>query len=107
MGKERGRMQTKTWAMVYMEQQVHEDSIFHPDAVRAAIDGNRLRGRIPNGRANCRPNGMDGLVVVAGMDPAMAGFTAATVIGLDPRTQMRYVLDVSNQAGMTPDAIAS
>ena len=105
LAKKRGRMQPKTWAMVYMQQQVHEDSIFHPDAVRAAINGNRFRGRIPNGMANCRPNGMDGLVVVAGMDPAMAGFTAATVIGLDPRTQMRYVLDVSNQAGMTPDAI--
>ena len=103
--KKRGRMQPRTWAMVYMQQQVHEDSIFHPDAVRAAINGNRLRGLIPKGMANCRPQGMDGLIIVAGMDPAMAGFTAATCIALDPATQKRYILDVSNVSGMTPDGI--
>lgn len=105
LSKKRSRMQPKTWAMVYMQQQVHEDAIFHPDAVRACINGNRVQGLIPRGMANCRPGGMDGLVVVAGMDPAMAGFTAATVMGLDPRTQKRYVLAVHNEAGMTPDAI--
>jgi hypothetical protein len=105
LNKKRGRMQPKTWAMVYMQQQVHEDSVFHPEAVKAAINGNRLRGPIPKGMVNCRPNGMDGLIVVAGMDPAMAGFTAVTCIGLDPVTQKRYILDVHNQAGMTPDGI--
>jgi hypothetical protein len=55
--------------------------------------------------ANCRENGMDGLIVVAGMDPAMAGYTAAHVWGLDLQTQKRYVLDISNKPAMTPDAI--
>jgi hypothetical protein len=103
--KKRGRMQPRTWALVYMQQTVTEDAIFHPDAVRAVVNGNRLAGLIPKGMANCRPNGMEGLVVLAGMDPAMAGFTAAVVIGLDPSTQKRYVLDVHNKAGMTPDGI--
>ena len=103
--KKRGRMQPRTWALVYMQQQVLEDAIFHPDAVRAAINGNRLAGRIPQGMANCRPQGMDGLIVVAGMDPAMAGFTAAVCIGLDIASQKRYVLDVSNKPGMSPDGI--
>lgn len=103
--KKRGRMQPRTWALVYMQQQVLDDATFHPDAVRAVINGNRLAGLIPRGMANCRPNGMDGLIVVAGMDPAMAGFTAAVVIGLDIPTQKRYVLDISNKQGMTPDGI--
>ena len=103
--KKRGRMQPRTWAMVYMQQQVHEDAIFHPEAVKACVNGNRLQGVMPKGMVNCRPNGMDGLVVVAGMDPAMAGFTAAVVIGLDPSNQKRYVLGVHNQAAMTPDGI--
>jgi hypothetical protein len=88
-----------------MKQQVSEDAIFHPDAVRASINGNRLAGVMPKGMANCRPEGMDGLIVVAGLDPAMAGHTAAVVVGLDASTQKRYVLDVSNKQGMTPDGI--
>jgi hypothetical protein len=105
LSKKRNRMQPRTWALVYMQQRVLEDSIFHPDALRAAINGQRLTGLIPRGMAGCRPEGMDGLLVVAGLDPAMAGFTAATVIGLDISTQKRYVLDVSNKQGMTPDGI--
>jgi hypothetical protein len=105
LAKKRGRMQARAWALVYMQQRVTEDAIFHPDAVRAAINGNRLAGLIPRGMANCRPNGMDGLIVVAGLDPAMAGFTAAVCIGLDVATQRRYVLDISNKQGMTPDGI--
>ena len=48
---------------------------------------------------------MDGMVVVAGLDPAMAGYTAAVCIAVDIATQKRYLLDVSNQPGMKPDAI--
>lgn len=105
LAKKRKRMQPRAWATVYMQQQVHEDAIFHPDAVRAAVNGNRVQGVMPKNMANCRAQGMEGLIVVAGMDPAMAGFTAATVIGLDPVTQMRHVLGVHNQQGMTPDQI--
>jgi hypothetical protein len=105
LAKKRARIAPRTWAMVYMQQQVSDDAVFHPDAVRGAINGNRLAGVMPRGMANCRPDGMDGLLVVAGLDPAMAGHTAAVVIGLDPVTQKRYVLDVWNKPAMTPDAI--
>ena len=105
LAKKRSRMSPRTWAMVYMQQQVSDDAVFHPDAVRAAINGNRLAGVIPRGMVNCRPNGMDGLIVVAGLDPAMAGHTSAVCIGLDPVTQKRYVLDVFNRPGQTPDQI--
>lgn len=105
LNKKRGRMQPRTWALVYMQQQVLEDATFHPDAVRAVINGNRVAGLMPKGMVGCRPQGMDGLICVAGMDPAMAGFTAAAVIGLDISTQKRHVLDVWNKPQMTPDAI--
>lgn len=103
--KKRARMQPRSWAMVYQQEQVSTDAVFHPEAVKAAINGNRMTGPIPRGMANCRPNGMDGLTVVAGLDPATAGHTAAVVIGLDVRTQKRYVLDVFNKAGITPEAM--
>ena len=105
LAKKRSRMSPRTWAMVYMQQQVSDDAVFHPDAVRAAINGNRLAGVIPRGMVNCRPNGMDGLIVVAGLDPAMAGHTAIVCIGLDLSTQKRYVLDVFNRPSQTPDQI--
>jgi len=103
LSKKRKRMSPRAWAMVYQQQQVAEDSIFRPDAIKASINGNRMAGVMPKGMVNCRPNGMDGLIIVAGLDPATAGHTAVTVIGLDPATQKRYVLDVHNQAAMTPE----
>lgn len=105
LNRKRARMQPRTWALVYMQQRVLEDSVFHPDAVRAVINGNRLAGLMPRGMVGCREHGMDGLIAVAGMDPAMAGYTAAVCIGLDISTQKRYVLDVHNKPQMTPDAI--
>jgi hypothetical protein len=45
---------------------------------------------------------MDGLYVVAGLDPATAGHTGIVVLGVDRNTRMRWVLDVHNIKGMTP-----
>lgn len=101
--KKRGRMQARAWALVYMQEQVNQDAVFHPEAVKTAINGNRMTGPIPKGMVNCRPEGMDGLLIVAGLDPATAGHTAAVVIGLDVATQKRYVLDVFNRPNTTPE----
>lgn len=105
LAKKRARVSPSVWAMVYQQQQVHEDAVFPPDAVRGVICGNRQTGRIPAGMPGVRPEGMSGLTVVAGLDPAMVGHTAAVVIGLDVAKQKRYLLDVHNQPSMTPDAI--
>jgi hypothetical protein len=107
LSKKRGRMSPNLWAMVYQQQQVHEDSAFPSDAVKGVINAGRNIGRIPKGMPNVRPHGMDGLIVVAGFDPAGAGYSAAVAIGLDISTQKRYLLDVSNVAGMLPDEIRS
>ena len=73
LAKKRKRMQPRTWSLVYQQQQVADDSVFQPEAIAGVINGNRLTGVMPRGMVNCRENGMDGLVVVAGLDPAMAG----------------------------------
>lgn len=104
--KKRNRMNAANWARVYMQQQVSGSEIFDPDAVSKSINLARRPGLIPRGVAANRPEGMDGLVVVAGLDPASpSGFVAAVCIGLDIKTQKRYVLDIHNQTGMTPEAI--
>lgn len=107
LSKKRGRMSPNLWAMVYQQQQVHEDSAFPSDAVKGVINAGRNIGRIPKGMPGVRPQGMDGLIVVAGFDPAGSGYSAAVAIGLDISTQKRYLLDVSNVAGMLPDEIRS
>jgi hypothetical protein len=105
LNRKRSRMSPNLWAMVYQQQQVHEDSAFPQDSVKGVINGARNIGIIPKNKAGNRLAGMDGLVVVAGLDPAMAGHTAAVCIGVDVSTQKRYVLDVSNKQGMKPDEI--
>lgn len=103
LNKKRARVSPRAWSMVYMQRQVADEGIFDPAAVKASINGNRMTGMIPRGMVNCRPQGMDGLIVVAGLDPATTGHTAMVVTGLDVATQKRYVLDVYNKAGTTPE----
>ena len=92
LAKKRARVSARAWSMVYMQKQVADDAVFSPEAVKASINGNRMTGLMPRGMVNCRPEGMDGLVIVAGLDPATSGYTAAVVVELDPRSHKRYVL---------------
>lgn len=103
LNRKRARVSPRAWAMVYMQKQVADDAVFNSDAVKASINGNRMTGLMPRGMVNCRPEGMDGLIIVAGLDPATAGHTAAVVVGLDIRSNKRYVLDFYNKAGTTPE----
>ena len=105
LAKKRRRVSPKAWAMVYQQQQVSDDAVFSPESVKAAINGNRLTGPIPKGMVNQRADGMNGLIIVGGLDPATTGHTAAVIIGLDVKTQKRYVLDVFNKPGITPEAM--
>lgn len=105
LAKKRARVSPRAWALVFQQKQVADEGIFTSEALRASINGNRMTGLMPRGMVNCRDQGMDGLLCVAGLDPAMAGHTASVVIGLDPVSQKRYVLDVWNKAQMTPDQI--
>lgn len=103
LSKKRKRVSPRAWAMVYQQQQVSEDAIFSPESVKAAINGNRMAGPIPKGMVGQRVNGMDGLIIVAGLDPATSGHTSAVVMALDIQNQKRYLLDVYNKAGITPE----
>lgn len=92
----------RTWAMVYMQQQIAEDAVFPAEDVRACVNGQRVTGPLVPGAVGHRPDGMDGLYVIAGLDPAAVNFTAIVVVGVDRATKKRYVLDVWNQPGVTP-----
>ena len=91
------------WARIYQQEQVSEQSYFTPEMIASVTRGSSpgLIPRTPMGR----PEGMAGLKLVAGLDPAMSGFTAAVLLGLDRQTGKRWVVDVHNQAAMKPDEI--
>lgn len=101
--KKRNRVTPSVWARVYMQLQVSEDTIFVPEDVRGCILRSRNIGLIQAGMPGNRKDGMAGLVVVAGLDPATTGYTAAAVVALDPRTHKRYVLEVKNRPNLKPD----
>lgn len=103
LAKRRSRMPPRKWAMVYMQQQVVDDAIFPTEAVNGCINNMRVHGPLTV-EAGWRKEGMAGLYVVAGLDPAMAGNTAAVVMGVDRTTRKRWVLEVFNGT-TTPDDI--
>lgn len=102
LARKRARMAPRNWSMVYMQDQVADDAIFKQEDVQGCIDRARYPGRMFDGQSDHRKYGMDGLLVVAGLDPAAAGCTAMVVVGLDRRTGVRWVLDVINKRGMPP-----
>jgi hypothetical protein len=102
LAKKRRKMSPRNWSMVYMQDQVADDAVFKQEDVQGCVDRARYPGRMFDGQSQHRRYGMDGLLVVAGLDPAAAGCTAMVVIGLDRRTGVRWLLDVVNKRGMPP-----
>lgn len=102
LAKKRRKMSPRNWSMVYMQDQVADDAVFKMEAVQGCVDRSRYPGRMFDGQPQHRSYGMDGLLVVAGLDPAAAGCTAMVVLGLDRRTGVRWLLDVVNKRGMPP-----
>lgn len=100
----RGSMSPAQWSRMYMQEQVAEDSLFKMEVVKSSIQA-RVAGIIPDNKSLGREGGMSGLRIIAGLDPAAAGFTAMVVYGVDIRTKHRYVIDVWNKASARPDDI--
>jgi hypothetical protein len=107
LARKRRKMTPRNWSMVYMQDQVADDAIFKQADVQGCIDRARYPGRMFGGQPQHRQHGMDGLLVVAGLDPAAAGCTAMVVLGVDRQTGVRWVLDVVNKRGMPPHEMRS
>jgi hypothetical protein len=98
LASRRDEIEPATWNLVYQQQEVAEDAVF-PEAAVVKCGYFGVPGLLSD---SVRPGGMQGLYVVAGLDPAAAGYTAIVVLGVDKRTKCRYVLDVLNTKGLTP-----
>jgi hypothetical protein len=102
--KRRSEVTAGTWALVYQQEDVAEDSIFPPALVQSCIKGSRKRGVLKPGAVG-HPTHVQGYTVI-GFDPAMgrghAAFVAMTYNRVDGKI---YVLDCENMADPTPQKI--
>jgi hypothetical protein len=98
----RDSIRAGTWSLVYMQQQVNEDSTFNQVCVNASINRMRRPGPLIAGAVGHNGTGMEGQYVIASMDPAMTGDTFTLVMAVDKNTQMRRILNCYVKHSPTP-----
>lgn len=102
--KRRSEVAPSVWAMVYQQEDVQEDSIFAPTCVAGSVNGMRKRGPLKAGVPG-HPKNVEGAYTVIGLDPAMAGATAAVAVTYNRADGKIYVLDTVNMTEPTPAKI--
>jgi len=102
--RRRSEVSPAAWALVYQQQDVQEDSIFPPACVQGSVNRMRKRGPLKPGTPG-HPAEAGHWYTIIGLDPAMAGNTAAVVMTVDRQTRKRYILDVENMQEPTPQKI--
>lgn len=104
--KRRSEVAPSVWAMVYQQEDVESDSIFSPTAVAGSVNGMRKRGPLKSETAG-HPRRIEGTYTIIGLDPAMAGATAAVVCTYNKADGRIYVLDCVNMTEPTPRKITT
>jgi hypothetical protein len=102
--KRRSEVAPSVWAMVYQQEDVQEDSIFSPTCVAGSVNGMRKRGPLKEGVAG-HPRHIESGYTIIGLDPAMAGATAAVVATYNRSDGKIYILDCINMTEPTPAKI--
>lgn len=103
----RNGMSAERWSRVYLQAQISETATFSITEIEGCTNGQRFPGVVKAGQRGHRPEGMAGLYVVAGLDPAAVNYTAAVVLGVDATSGKRYLLDVFNKHGALPSEVNS
>lgn len=98
--KVRNSKPARVWSLVYMQQESASNATFTPEMIAAATNRFRKKGPLPIGSPKaCPPTGMEGMYVIAGMDPF--GEAAICVMAVERATHKRWVLDVITEPGAT------
>jgi hypothetical protein len=104
--KRRSEVAPSVWAMVYQQEDVVENSIFSPTCVAGSVNGMRKRGPLKPG-APGHPKHAESTYTIIGLDPAMAGATAAVVATYNRADGRIYILDCVNMTDPTPSKISN
>ena len=99
----RSEVTPSTWAMVYQQQDIEDDAVFPAPVVNACVNRMRKPGVLRLGMPG-HPDGGE-WVTFMGIDPAMAGKTAAVIYAVERNTGKRLVLDAYNMNEPTPGKI--
>ena len=103
LNRRRSEVTPSTWALVYQQEDIMEDSIFPPVLVQGATNGMRKRGPLKGGAAG-HPSQVEGYTII-GFDPAMTGNSAFVVTTYNRADGKIYVLDCINMEDPTPQKI--
>lgn len=98
----RGSVRAYTWALVYMQQPVAEDAVFHPTCVQGSIMGRRKPGPLRAGAWGHPRNGPEGQYIIGSIDPAASGDAFILIYAVDKPSQMRRVLNCWSRTNTTP-----
>lgn len=102
--RRRSEVTPATWALVYQQEDIQEDSIFPPALVQSCMNGRRKVGTLKPGAVG-HPEHVEGYTVV-GFDPAMGAGHAAFVVAHYSKLEKKiYILDCINMADPTPQKI--
>ena len=101
--KRRSEVTPSTWALVYQQEDVQEDSIFPPVLVQGCINGQRKRGPLKAGSVG-HPSHIEGYTII-GFDPAMGGNAAFVVSTYNRADGKIYIVDCVNMSEPTPQKI--
>ena len=101
--KRRSEVTPSTWALVYQQEDIQEDSIFPPALVAGSTNGARKKGILQRGAVG-HPTQIETHTVI-GFDPAMAGNAAFVVVAYNRADGKIYVLDCVNMSEPTPQKI--
>ncbi len=101
LAKKKARYSIRAWSLTQMQANIPDGAPFPPEVVECAVSRGRFHGVMQPGAPGHREEGMAGLYVCAGYDPAAAGFSAFVVLGVDRQTHKSWILDMINRRDMS------
>ena len=94
--KRRSEVTPSTWALVYQQEDVQEDSVFPAVLVQGSTNGARRIGPLRPGAVG-HPKHVEGYTII-GVDPATAGKAGFAVVNYNRADGRIYVLDCLNMS---------
>lgn len=107
MAEERDKKPPRVWSLVYQQEDVAEDATFNPVCVMGSVDRRRKPGPLTAGAWGHPRNGLEGMYVVASLDPAMSGDTFCVVGAVDRVERKRYIMNAWVENAPSPAKIRS
>lgn len=95
-------IRSRSWALLYMQQPVADDSTFSMVCVNGSVDRRRKPGPMRAGEWGGRVHGGEGLHTILSIDPAGTGEGFVLAYAVEPTSGQRWVLNAWVTQGATP-----